>query len=134
MDIDGIRSIVECSKMVMNWSLSIVAGSIALLVGTDYLKPKSIWMRLPYLLFIGGWIALGRTIVLGYKMANRGIAAELFSDHKNTLEGIVSVLNSEYRSQMNSLYWGIGFFSSWLMIYVLWIIFSKSHVQNPNLK
>ena len=52
--LDGLEVVVHGSQLLVTWALMIVAGSIAAIISTSYIRPNNDKVRLIYLLFIKG--------------------------------------------------------------------------------
>lgn len=119
----GLQSVVEASHLLTTWALTIVAGSVATIVGTSYLRPKNPRIRLIYLLFIPGWVGLGVSVYFGEQLSRRHIAAQLVGDDR--IRAIASAMNSDFLNQRCALQMGLLFFALWLFLFLVWWIFGK---------
>jgi hypothetical protein len=123
--IDSFKIIVEGSQTLTSWSLMIIAGSIAVIVGTSYLRPQKVAWRLPFLLFILGWVFLSLSIYNGDKISRSYMAAVLINNEKKLME-IGQAINTYYDAQLSNFARGLIGFAIWLVIFLLWWIFDKA--------
>lgn len=128
--IDGLKIIVEGSQTLTGWSLIIIGGSIAVIVGTSYLRPKKVAWRLPFLLFIPGWGFLSLSIYNGDKLSRSYMAAVLINNEKTLIE-IGEAINAYYDAQISNFGYGLIGFAIWLLIFLLWWIFDKESIAKP---
>lgn len=120
--IDSFKIIAEGSQTLTGWSLMIIAGSIAVIVGTSYLRPnKGVW-RLPYLLFIPSWFFISLSIYNGDKISRSYMAAVLINNEAKLME-IGQAINAYYIAQLSNFRIGLIGFAIWLFIFLLWWIF-----------
>lgn len=120
----GLKAVVENSSTMITWTLAVGAGSVALIMGTSYLRPRQLWARLVYLLFPVGWGFFAVSIYHGNAIARDGVAAQLAHSEK-ILPQIGADMNTEYISQQNTMEWGMGIFALWLLLYLIWWIVVK---------
>jgi hypothetical protein len=130
MSNEAIKQIVESSDKIVTWSLTVLGGSVAILLGTSYIRPRSRLMRLSYLLFIPGWASLGLSFQSGNSIANRSIMFFLESNNSELVNKILYKINDDYREQLTYFYIGLFIFGVWLCTYLFWWIFSSFKVEN----
>ncbi len=107
----------------------IIAGSIAVIVGTSYLRPKKLLWRLPYLLFIPGWVFIFLSIYNGDNISRRYMAAVLINNDESLMK-IGQAINADYDAQLSNFGYGLIGFAIWLFIFLLWWIFDNEALQN----
>jgi hypothetical protein len=56
----NLKEVVEYASSLSQMALAVVGGTIAVLLGTSYLRPAHLLMRAIYFLFLPGWYCLGR--------------------------------------------------------------------------
>ena len=93
----GLEQINNGSAGLVTWALAIVAGSVATIVSTSYLRPMNRAMRCIYLLFIPGWLFLGLSIYYGERISRRLMAAKLVP--KENLQEIAKLVNLDFGNQ-----------------------------------
>lgn len=124
MIIEILEAIVEASNSLAGWAIAAIMGSVAMIVGAGYLKPHAHKFRWLYLLFLPGWASLGYSAYLGQVIQRHYIAA-LLSDAdlgRGDLIEIHKSINHEYMKQLDWFSYGLGFFSLWLVLFLLWWI------------
>jgi hypothetical protein len=115
------KVISDNSQSLITWSLSIIGGSIVAIVGSSYLRPDSIYWRLPYFLFIPGWIHLALSIHKGHEISRRYIAS-IFTNKPQALIDIGQAINTCYDRQLAYFERALIFFATWLAFLLLWWI------------
>ena len=117
----ALKQVVESSSTLTQWALAIAAGSVATIVGTSFRRPPTLAHRLPYLLFVPGWIFIGHAIFLANRISGMHIASLLVSPEVSGK--IAAQINDAYAEQRISVLAALGFFGAWLLIYtLLWIL------------
>ena len=119
----ALETVVTSSRQLTTWALSIGAGSVLAIISTSYIRPKSLKLRLPYLLFMPGWCLLGYSIFLGERLTRSYIASILNSKDADLIS---SYINDLFATQRETLLESLVFFLLWLVAYLLMWIFSKS--------
>jgi len=115
------------SETITTWALAILAGSIAAVISSDYLRPSGP-VKLVYLLFIPGWFLLGVSLYYADQL-NSSYMASIFAIDKAILVGIGSNMNSELLHQKNFLAYALLAFALWLLLFLLWWIFFKQNEE-----
>lgn len=117
------KIVAENSQALITWSLSIIGGSIVAIVGTSYIRPAHLYLRLLYLLFIPGWTFLSLSIHKGHKIARHYIAS-IFNKQQSELIEIGEKINTCYDSQITHFEIALVFFAIWLGGFLLGWIFN----------
>lgn len=126
------ESITTISQSLDDASLKVLAGSIILLLGSDYVKPIHSRAKLIYLLFIPAWVSLGMEFF--YCNAVCRISASLIQF--NNLDIIKSLIydndgvSDMYQKQSMSFSFGILFLSIWLTSFLIWWIFFDKQTKH----
>src|SRR5438876_5878855 len=94
---DGLAALSAAAATVTGWSLAILGGTVAGILGSDHLRPAGA-IRYVYLLFVPGWGFLGASLFYGDRVARRSAACAFTNDHKSLAE-IGQSMNSEYAQQ-----------------------------------
>lgn len=133
---DGIKAIVENANVLIGWSLGLMGGSIAILVGSSHFRPTNRYLRLFYVLFIIGWIGLGKSMWHGHSTVNCCIMAQfkVTGDDKSNVENSilmesVQCANTEYDQQIKSFQFAVFVFGIWLCIYLFWWIMTTLPIK-----
>jgi hypothetical protein len=119
-----LKHVMDNSSQLISWALSIGGGTVAVIVSTSYRRPDSLPWRLPYLLFIPGWICIGYSLYLGNNLVGKYLASTMVRQEQ--IEIIGSQVNNIYADQRAYLLYSLVFFGLWLLIYMLSWIFSES--------
>jgi hypothetical protein len=108
------------SGQLSSWALAVAGASVAAVVGTSYRRPETMAWRLPFLLFIPGWLFLADSLYCGHSISGRFLAAKMV--HADKVREIASKINDLYESQRTSLLVSLGFFGVWLAVYIcIWV-------------
>lgn len=130
---EAFKIVADDSRTLVGWCLTIIAASVATIVSTSYLRPRSKKVRLAYLLFILGWILCFLSMYYGDRVAG-GYRASLFANSDFLFE-IGRDINSNFIQQIRFLYVGLSVFFVWLILFLLWWIFSdEAEVRGNNRK
>jgi hypothetical protein len=125
-----LKQVMENSSQLSGWALVIGGGTVAVIVSTSYRRPDSLLWRLPYLLFIPGWVCLGRSLYFGNKLVGKYLASIMVEQKQVAV--IASQVNDIYANQYSYLLYSLEFFGLWLLIYMLSWIFSESFHTGEN--
>lgn len=120
---DAIKAVADSAQIHITWALSIIGGTVAMILGTSHLRPQLKWVRFAYLLFIPGWILLGISILYGDKVSRGHIAAKFVSSKQ--IRDIAKTMNANYEIQQSTLMVGTAIFLLWLILYLIWWIFFR---------
>ncbi|MEM7487387.1 MAG: hypothetical protein AAF348_19435 [Bacteroidota bacterium] len=118
-----IESIEVGSNKSINWSFSIIGGSLLVILNEGYIQPHCQDYKLVYLLFGVGWTLIGISIYYGRKIANSKMAAVLFRQDNGSLKNILKNVNRYYTNQLILFNWSLVFFGLWLILYLIWWVF-----------
>jgi hypothetical protein len=123
MDQNIANNIIQHSGTIVNWCLSIVGGSILVIISGDYVRPVSRKMRLFYLLFIPGWFFLGWAVKSGVNVANQGIMSVLMQKDEAKMIEIMAIMGDSYSKQLFFFNIGLIFFGIWVLVFLIaWIL------------
>jgi len=117
-----LEAVGAVSESLVTWSLAVVAGSVAAIVSTSYIRPTSSGIRLAYLLFLPGWGALAGSIVFGDRIARWIVTAH---QDPSRLREISRHISNDFASQQDLFLLGLAPFGLWLVIYLLWWVFGE---------
>ena len=120
---DGVTAISASASTLTGWALAIFAGTVVVIVSTDYLRPPG-KIRYAYLLFVPGWFLLGVSILYGEKIMRRFVAGEITPD-RTTLRDIGMLMSSELAQQRLFLLLALTAFGCWLVSLLIWWVFSR---------
>ena len=127
MALEALKTIVETSQGLSGWAITVAGGSVVVILGTGYLRPKSCFVRLAYLLYLPGWLLLGLSVYYGQLIQRRYIAALLIDtgQAKGDLGKIVQAVNSHFGDQLDFFGWALVCFGIWLVIFLFWWVFGN---------
>ncbi len=129
----GLQLLANNSNEYTSWALLIIGGSILAIVSTSYIRPVNEKIRLIYLLFLPGWASLIYSIYNGDLIIRNYISLTLLNRNAdgfvNNLAGISYDINLFLESQLDSFRFGLGFFSLWLLLFLMWWVFGKWSVS-----
>jgi hypothetical protein len=127
-DREAFEKISDYSQKMNDMILLIIAGSIAVLVGTSYVHPKGN-LRWPYILFPAGWCFLGLSMYHGLQV-RASYLAYLISPRANSRLDWVSAINHEIALQVDLFQIGLTAFAIWLVLYVFWWIINPKEKED----
>lgn len=118
----GPESAVAFSQAVSQWEVLIIGGSIAVLLGSSYLRPRSPRGRSWYLLFVPAWGFLFYSLYMGMSAQQNVLA---LSNLKNVDVGPTKEeLARHIARQISTFEIGLAILGVWLVIYLAWWIWS----------
>lgn len=119
-----LKQVMESSSQLSVWALAIGGGTVAVIVSTSYRRPALLRWRLPYLLFLPGWISIGYSLYLGNNLVGKYLASIMVRQEE--VGRIASQVNDIYANQHYYLLSSLVFFGLWLLIFMLSWIFTDS--------
>ena len=120
----------EESNRIITWSLSIIGGSVLIIISTSYIQPTG-KILYSYFLFALGWLCLGTSIFFGEMLTRIYIAGITVADYD--LDGIKKIgveADKKFNSQIRWFRIGIITFSIWLITFLIWFILFKNTNTN----
>jgi small-conductance mechanosensitive channel len=126
----GLEQINNGSAGLVTWALALVAGSVATIVSTSYLRSMNRVIRCIYLLFIPGWLFLGLSIYYGERISRRFMASKLVPEEN--LHKIAKMVNQDFANQRLLLEIGLLIFALWLVIFLIWWVFGDWSVSSQS--
>ncbi len=121
----ALKLVTDSSSQLSAWALMVIGGSVAAIVGTSYRRPDARSLRLPFLLFIPGWICLGYSLYLSNGIMGKYLASVMVHN-EDIVKDIASQVNDIYGRQRDFLLWSLVFFGVWLLIYLASWIFVET--------
>jgi len=114
------------AQSLSQWDLLIIGGSMVVILSSDYYRPATRGVRAAYLLFLPAWALLALSIYKGIAVQGAYVAYLVAARQNNIphIETIAADMNTDTNLQIAYLKWALAFFALWLVIYVLWWIFS----------
>ncbi len=118
-----LKEIAESSSHLSAWALAVAGGTVGAIVSTSYRRPITLPSRLPYLLFVPGWMCLAASLYMGNRLAGEYLASLLVKPESSAV--IASQINDTYANQWSWLLWSLAFFGCWLLVFLLFWVFGK---------
>lgn len=119
----GLELLVVRSSDLSSVAFSVLAASVAAVVGTSYRLPTG-YARKAYLLFVPGWVLLILSIWNGDFVARRHLSLYFFPiKEAQEFEDKVFRINDAFGTQQRTLFVGVGVFLAWLIVFLLWLVF-----------
>jgi hypothetical protein len=98
--------------------------TVAAVLGTSYHQLRLLNHRLPYLLFVPGWVCLAISLYKGNDVSGRYLSTKMVSS--DAVRAIASDINNLYDAQRTLLLWALVFLTLRLAIYLyLWILLAE---------
>lgn len=119
-DREAFEKISDSAQKINDMILLIVAGSLAVLVGSNYVHPM-MHLRWLYVLFPLGWSFFAASIDQGLEVRSTFLAY-LVSPGGGTRADWVQTLNTGLILQVRHFQFGLISFAVWLLVYVSWWI------------
>lgn len=120
--LNSIKSISEGSNKVSTWALSVVGGTVLVIISDSYFQPQEQIYKIPYLLFIAGWLYIAISMYYGLNISGRVMAAELYKKDNEKLKAIFTKANNDFDCQLIFFKAALVTFGVWLILYLLWWI------------
>lgn len=123
----ALKLVAEASSLLSTSAVAIFGGTVAAVVGTSYRRPPSVNWRLPFLLFVPGWLSLAWSLYLGNVIAGRYLASNMVS--QVDVPKIAALVNNEYAGQRDWLLYSLCFFAVWLALYLYYWMFGPATTE-----
>jgi hypothetical protein len=118
-----LKQIIDSSTQLSAWALAVLGGTVAAIVSTSHRRPDSLCLRMSYLLFLPGWIAVGYSLYLGNVLSGKYLASLMVK--RDQIATIASQVNDAYAGQRLYLLWSLAFFGLWLTVFLLYWVFGE---------
>lgn len=119
--VESLKNVSDHSNDLSNWSILLIAGTIAMVVGTSYLRPAERTVRLAYLLFPPIWMILALSVLAGRDVRGSYLASTIVADR--FLFGTIACANAVLARQIEFLFFAVIALGVWLIIFLHWWIF-----------
>jgi hypothetical protein len=117
------------AQSLSQWGLLIIGGSLVVVVSTSYRRPQNPKVRAAYLLFIPMWCCLAVSVYQGINVQRSYVAylvaSRAATPNQQTINSIAESITNATRYQILSLEIALLFGALWLLIYIVWWIYSK---------
>lgn len=121
--LDSLKTVINFSQGLSQWSVLLIGGSVAALLGTSNWRPRRSWVRRIYLLFVPALSFLFASAYYGVA-AQRNCLALMLIVHPD-VSGAKVELNGNLRWQLTDMQIGFSFLGVWFLAFLLWWIFDK---------
>jgi multisubunit Na+/H+ antiporter MnhE subunit len=122
MDKD-FASLLSFSQSLSQWAVGILGGSVALLLSTSNWRPRKLWIRLLYFLFLPAWALLLLSLKMAVDVQQNVLAFSRLV--KPDVHATLIELNNNLYFQIHYLQNALAFLCSWLVAYLFWWIFGR---------
>jgi hypothetical protein len=123
-----LEHVVANSGQLTTWALSVAGASVLAIVSTSYRRPARLPWRLPYLIFVPGWMCIAFSLYRGHELIGHFLASIMVSP--TLLRPISQNIHNAYDDQRAYLLYGLTFFGIWLSIYLLtWVFHGTLYKQ-----
>ena len=126
--LQGLKTVSDYSKQIEVWAISIFGGSLLVLMGTSYDRPKNRKEKMFYLIFVPSWFFLGLSVYESNYL-QRLVLGALFSENHEVLISKVSAVNSIFANQQDYFYLSLATLVLWILWYLIWWIFFKKEIN-----
>ena len=125
-ELSPFDSVITFSQSLGQWTVLILGGTVALLMGNSHISPKG-KLRGIYLIFLPVWGCLLWSNSMGVKVQRNYLALKLLQN----VDPIATKneLNQNLMAQIVRMEWALGLISIWLVIYLIWWVFSAKAVE-----
>lgn len=123
-DPDSLKNAINFSQNLSQWSVLILGGSVAALIGTSNWRPARVWVRRSYLLFLPAWVLLFASSYHGVAAQRNCLALMLLANADTN--GAKIELNRNLYAQLQDMQISFCFLGLWLTTFLLWWIFDAS--------
>jgi hypothetical protein len=122
-ELDSLKTVISFSQSLSQWSVLLIGGSVAALLGTSNWRPRRSWVRIIYLLFVPALTYLFASTYYGVAAQKNCLALMLIVNPNAA--GARLALNGNLRSQLADMQIGFSFLGVWFLAFLLWWIFDK---------
>jgi len=115
----SLEAAVSFAQSLAQWEFVIIGGSLLIVIGTSYHRPKRWYIRVFYpLLFLPAWACLARSIYFGTRAQEAFLAYLLLST--STADTATHTLNADIGNEIYWMWFGLLFLFAWLVGYLAW--------------
>ena len=119
----AFEAAVSVTNTLVSWAFLVFGGTILVVVGTSYHRPKNRGVRWSYMLFLPAWGFLTSSIYFGSRVQGNYLASLL--NKRADFNKVREALNANAASQIDQLTYGLFFLGVWIVVYLLWWILSN---------
>ena len=121
LDTKSLEAAASFAQSLAQWEFALIGGSLLVLFGTSYRHPPSRQLRTFYFLFLVGWLCLAWSIHMGAQAQGAYLAYLLVP--AITIHDATRQLNEDIGREMLWMFYGLGAFFIWLLLYLVWWVF-----------
>lgn len=115
-----LKQVLDSSSQLSAWALAVLGGSVAAIVSASHHRPATLAARMPYFLFLPGWLFLGYSLYLGDQITGKYLASTMV--RATDVAKIASQINDIYSDQRAYFLYSLASFAGWLIAYLFaWI-------------
>ena len=126
---DILKETVARAEATNRLALIVLGGSVAALLSTSYLQPRTRRVRLMYVLFLPGWFLLMWSLYRGQEVYGVYLSALHVANEPPLYYQLETLWRLEEQSA--ALYLSLVPFSLWLVIFLLWWICQGERRATP---
>ena len=121
---DVITTIAQSSSTIVGWCVMALGGTFIVILSSSFVRPKELYWRLSYLLFLPAWVCLIWSVKKGDEIAGRIIAATVAKENSlDIYNKTMSAINQNFVTQRDLFIASLCFLFLWLCIYLVWFVF-----------
>jgi hypothetical protein len=121
--LDSLKTVMSFSQSLSQWCVLLIGGSVAALLGTSNWRPRILWIRALYLLFVPALAFLFASAYYGVASQRNCLALMLLANPD--IPGTKLELNGNLRWQLTNMQIGFSFLGTWFLAFLFWWIFDK---------
>lgn len=114
----GLNEIADASSQLTTWALTMLGGSVAVVIGSSHYSPASRRFRSFYFLLAPAWVFMLLSVHSGNDLSRSYLAA-LFTKGAAQDEAF-NQINADFQAQLDYLFYGVIVFALWLAAYLIW--------------
>src|SRR5262245_58313238 len=111
----ALKEVAGSSSEISAWALAVVGGTVVAVLNTSYRRPDQVRYRLPFMLFLPGWVLNAVSLYAGNTLRGKYLAALMVN--AETAAQISSDINNLYTLQRTTMLWSLACFGLWLVIF-----------------
>lgn len=128
----NLAQVVEHSRELSELAMIVFGASVLTILSASYRRPFQLRTRMPYLLFVPGWVCIAYSLIHGNELSGSYLASLMVGPEH--LRKIGRSMNDAYGDQRDFLLYGLAFFAIWLSLYIFSWVFQKRFYEEENEK
>ena len=118
--LNAIKAYESGASRLTTWSLSVIAGSILIIIDNSYFRPLAIEHRYFYFLFLIGWTHIGISMYHAFSITRSSMVKDLYTENSSFLMAMLQKCNTAFKWQLRFFQWALLVFGLWLLLYLVW--------------